>query len=56
MGAPVEMLVIGTEAYLRELSDDEFDALARRVRPPKSARYPAKRRQAQVPDSPANSA
>jgi hypothetical protein len=34
------MLVIGTEAYLRELSDDEFDALASRVRPPKSDRYP----------------
>lgn len=43
MRAPVEMLVVGTEAYLRELSDDEFEALTRRVRPPKSARYPAKR-------------
>lgn len=42
MAAPIDMLVIGTEAYLRELSDDEFDALTRRVRPPKSARYPAK--------------
>jgi hypothetical protein len=34
------MLQLGVEAYLRELPDDEFDALTRRVRPPKSDRYP----------------
>jgi hypothetical protein len=28
------MLVLGAEAYIRELSDAEFDALVRRARPP----------------------
>ena len=38
-----ELLTLGVEAYLRELDDVEFAALARRVRPPKDVRYPAKR-------------
>ena len=32
-----ELLTLGVEAYLRELDDDEFAALTRRVRPPKHA-------------------
>ena len=30
----VEYLVLGTEQFLRELPDDEFDALVARCRPP----------------------
>lgn len=41
--AAIEFLQMGVEQYLRELPDDEFEALTARVRPPKSARYPAKR-------------
>lgn len=41
--AAIEMLELGVEAYLRELDDEDFAALVKRVRPPKSARYPARR-------------
>jgi hypothetical protein len=40
----VEYLQMGVEQYLRELPEDEFEALAARVRPPKPSRYPAKRK------------
>ena len=30
----IEYLVLGTEQFLRELPDDEFDALVARCRPP----------------------
>ena len=45
----VELLQLGVECYLRELPDDEYAALTRRVRPPKSARYPAKRKRRNNP-------
>jgi hypothetical protein len=32
----IEYLMLGTEQYLRELRDDEFDALVARCRPPVS--------------------
>ena len=32
----IEYLTLGVEQYLRELPDDEYDALEARVRPPKS--------------------
>ncbi len=32
---PTDYLRLGTEQYLRELPDDEFDELIERVRPPK---------------------
>jgi len=32
----IEYLVLGTEQFLRELPDDEFDALVARCRPPVS--------------------
>ena len=32
----VNYLVLGTEQYLRELPDEEFDALVARCRPPMS--------------------
>ena len=32
----IEYLVLGTEQFLRELRDDEFDALVARCRPPVS--------------------
>jgi hypothetical protein len=32
----IEYLTLGVEQYLRELPDDEFEALAARVRPPKT--------------------
>lgn len=31
----LDYLQLGVEQYLRELDDDEFDALSARVRPPK---------------------
>ena len=33
----IEYLQLGVEQYLRELREDEFDALTARVRPPKLA-------------------
>jgi hypothetical protein len=39
----IEYLELGVEQYLRELPEDKFEELAVRVRPPKAARYPAKR-------------
>ena len=36
--AAIEFLEMGVEQYLRELPDDEFEALAARVRPPRSLR------------------
>jgi hypothetical protein len=38
----IEYLTLGVEQYLRELPEDEVDALLARVRPPKLLRYPAK--------------
>lgn len=45
---PTEWLQLGVEQYLRELDDGEFAALTAKVRPPKSARYPAKKRRKTV--------
>ena len=39
----IEYILLGVEQYLRELPDDEFDALVRSCRPPKSVRYPARK-------------
>ena len=47
----IEYLELGVEQYLRELPDDEFDALAARVRPPKSLRS-APRHKAAVTEDP----
>jgi hypothetical protein len=49
--APTEWLELGVEQYLRELPDDEFDNLVKAVRPPRSARYPAKKRRKAVQDT-----
>jgi hypothetical protein len=38
----IEYLELGVEQYLRELPEEEFEALAAKVRPPKESRYPAK--------------
>jgi hypothetical protein len=38
----IKYLELGVEQYLRELPDDEFEALAARVRPPKAARSAAR--------------
>lgn len=43
MTVALEYLTLGVEQYLRELPEDEWTALERRVRPPKSRRFPAKR-------------
>jgi hypothetical protein len=42
------------EEYLAELPDPEFLDVLRRVRPPKSAGYPAKRRRSPAPSSTAD--
>ncbi|MEZ0355501.1 hypothetical protein [Mycobacterium sp. SA01] len=39
----IEYLELGVEQYLRELPDEEFEALAARVRPPKLLRANTKR-------------
>jgi hypothetical protein len=39
----IEYLELGVEQYLRELPDDEYEALTRRVRPPAHIRHPAPR-------------
>jgi hypothetical protein len=49
--AAVEFLQLGVEQYLRELPDDEFADLVRAVRPPRSARYPAKKRRKTLQDT-----
>lgn len=49
MVTAIEYLTMGVEQYLRELPDDEFEQLASRVRPPKPARYPAKRKRRNAP-------
>ena len=41
---PTEWLQLGVQQYLRELDDAEFAELTAKVRPPKSARHPAKKR------------
>ena len=44
----IEYLQLGVEQYLRELPDDEFEQLAKKVRPPKHRRYPAKPKKSPV--------
>jgi hypothetical protein len=38
----IEYLELGVEQYLRELPDDEFEALAARVRPPRVSLFTVK--------------
>lgn len=45
---PTEWLQLGVQQYLREMDDTEFAELTAKVRPPKSARYPAKKRRKAV--------
>lgn len=48
--APIELLQLGAEAWLRYLPDDEYDALEARVRPER--RRPAKKKPVRVPKTP----
>ncbi len=38
---PIAYLQLGVEQFLRELPDEEFEALTARVRPPNPRRYSA---------------